>query len=727
MLEIGTTMFVNIIPLTIISINIFFLHINVIIYETKSGHIMRKLLYLLLFIVVIMQIIAYFLYTSSGNDAITPYINNYLEGKNTNVKLKLLKLRLKPGKVALVGKINNNIDLVAKGDLSLLSREFNLTYVIDTNEIRTSSVKIKEHIKVKGKAVGNPDDMKIYGKGFAFGSEIDYDLQLVDSTPQNINLNMNKANLKNLLIVAGQKPYVSGMVSIQVNMSKLNPKKPEGDAKLKITNGVINSTIVKQEFGLMLPANTKLEADLGLKTNKKHVALNGNINTSLAKLIIDGGLYNIATNNLFSNYQLSIFDMSQLRGITNSSLRGPILLKGSLTKRRNHFKIDGNSVSLGGYTEFEYQDDKLEAKLTDVRVPILLKKFSQPDYLLGKLSATINFESLSKTKGTISAVNVGELNTKLIKKMFNIDLGSKFALNSGLKAKIDNQLIVTNFAAKSTMANLKGNNLQYDLSTGYLSLGYAISIPKMSSLQSLTGKRYKGKMNVSGEIKKDQILFVNGIANELDGSIKFELEDNKLVAHAEGISAAKVAKMLDYPQIFEASSIADFTYDMQTSSGKLDAVLGNARALPTKLTGLIKTALGEDLTAEQFNNSKLAATLSKDYIDFTLNARSKQSYISIKNARINKKTDTIMAKLDMDLHNKDIQATIKGNIKRPKVSLDGSNYLADKVKEKIMEHKEVNRITQKVEVEKDRLQDQLNERLGKKHSEKIKNFIDGLF
>ncbi len=688
---------------------------------------MRKLLYPLLFIVIILQVLAYLAYTASGNDMILPYLNHYLSQNSNELKIRLTKLRLHPGKIAFVAKINNDIDMVAKGDLSLLTQAFDLKYVIDADKIQTEGLSIEEHVKLKGKAAGEPNDMQIFGKGDAFGSRINYTLQLIDKKPKNITLDMGRANLKNILIVSGHKPYASGLLSLHINMPKLNPKNPSGTAKLKIEKGVLNSQLIKKEFDIEIPPKTKLSMLIKAKAIKKHISANGLLKTSIGNIDFDGGLYALATKNIYTNYKLQVADMNKLKSLTGTSLTGKMLVTGSISQKHGVLAIDGKSNSFSGNTSFEYENNKLKAKLVDVTPEILLAKLGQPKYLLGKLNATINFDSLADKSGTITASSIGELDTKVVKKNFDINLGDKFALNSGLKAKINNKLIAANFVVKSNMATLKGINLQYDTSTTAMAMNYALAIPDLQMIKALTNDDYRGQLNIVGNIKKGKDLLIKGKTSDLGGETEFELINDILTAQAKDASAKKVAYMLNYPQIFEANIQADLLYNTSVQKGQVEATLNNARMLPSQLTVVVKNTLGENLEAENFNSTELLAHLNKKFIDFNIDAHSTESYIVIKDARITKKSKHIDAKLDMKLHGKDIQAGISGNINRPKVKLEGSSYLVKRVKEKVLEQKEVKKIKKKIQQETGNLQEKLNEELSKKHGDKIKSLIDRLF
>ena len=170
---------------------------------------MRFFIIIFLILVLFVEGLLFLVFTSKGNDILLPYINIYLKDSVPSVKMEVIQLRIKPSKIGILAKVNDSINIKAKGSFSILRQDFNVNYSIDTKEIKTPTVSIKEHINITGNAQGNQKNIKLGGKGLAFESDIDYDLSLIDNVPKNIKIDIEKANIKNLLVVAGQKPYAS--------------------------------------------------------------------------------------------------------------------------------------------------------------------------------------------------------------------------------------------------------------------------------------------------------------------------------------------------------------------------------------------------------------------------------------------------------------------------------------------------------------------------------------
>lgn len=170
---------------------------------------MRTIIIIFLLLALLLQGLLFLIFTSSGNNIILPYLNSYLAKKTPQVKIEIKKFRLRPDSISMTSKINDTIELRAQGNIDLFSQQFDINYTLDTNEIKTPTLSIKKRIKIFGTAKGNMNDMQIYGNGFALDSTIRYKLSLLNNYPKDIQIAIKDANLKSLLVLAGQKPYSS--------------------------------------------------------------------------------------------------------------------------------------------------------------------------------------------------------------------------------------------------------------------------------------------------------------------------------------------------------------------------------------------------------------------------------------------------------------------------------------------------------------------------------------
>lgn len=644
---------------------------------------MRIIIILFLFVALVLEGLSLLAFTGSGNSILLPYINSYLAKNVPQAKVEVIKFRLKPSSIGVVAKVNDSIDVRAKGDISILSQTFDIDYVIDAQEIKTPTFSLKEHINIKGNAKGDPDDMRIHGDGIAFDSTIKYGLTLLKQNPQNIQIDIDGANIKSLLAVAGQKPYSTGRLSLHANMPTFAPLNPKVDATLDVAQGILNRKLLAHDFNITLPKENRYTTHWKIKTKDARVTFDGNLDSSLGKLAVDNGKYHVLSNTMAGAYHLQIPKLENLASLTNAPLRGELTVDGEVSLKENKPTVTGITHSVGGKSSFAYKGDTLKVTLDQISNAKLLYKVGQPTYLAGTTTGSANLTSLKNLSGNFDLTTKGAANTKTIKKEMEIDLGNKFYIANRLKGTIKNSKVLAKLSTNTSMANMKMPNISYDIPTATLVSSYTLNIPDMGKLEPVVGRKFKGSMKIDGEIKKAKSLLVTGHGKEFGGTIDFKLRDEHLDADVQGVTVSKVMAMLDYPQVLEALSKAKVKYNTKTSSGSIYATLDNAKILPSKLTALLKQFGIIDLGKERFNNSKFSAKMSKKMIDFNLDARSKNSYLTLNHGKLTKSSGALNAKVNLKIKGKDLQATIGGTIDHPKLSLDGSKYLQDKAKAKI--------------------------------------------
>ena len=677
---------------------------------------MRLIIIFILCLVLLAEGILFILFTAPGNDMLLPFINRYLTHKIPQAKIEITKLRFNPSTIGVIAKVNDTVDVRAKGDINLLAQIFDINYTLDTQMIKTPALTIKEHINIRGNAKGSAEDMHIAGNGLAFKSKIRYTLSLLKQYPKDIKIDISDADLRSLLLVANQPAYATGHLTVHADMPDFTPLNPQINAVLGIKDGVIDNKRIAKDFGITLPAKTTYQTDFVIKTQNRHVTFDGNINSSLANLALKDGTYQLLSNTLHAQYQLNVPKLQKLSILTQTPLQGKFVLGGTLSLKNNIPTVTGSTKSFGGKTVFNYHADTLTASLSHIRNATLLRKLGQPAYLSGNSTINLKLSSIKNLTGFFETQTVGTLNKKVTKKAWGLDLGKKFTLNTHIKGTLKNQKLTATMISKTTMANIKATPITLDLKSTVLAANYLVDIPDMGNLQPLTTKRFKGKIRINGTLKKAKDLLVTGHGKEFGGAIDFTLKNNLFNADVTGVTVSKVMTMLDYPQVLEAISKAKVHYNTTSSAGTLHATLDNAKILPNKLTKLLKQFRIIDLTKERFNNSTFDAKITKKLIDFTLDARNKNNFFIIKNGKLNKKSGAINAKVDMKIKGKDLQATIRGTTDNPKVSLDGSKYLQEKVKEKILKSKIGEKFKKKLE-----------KKLKGKTGSKIKDLVKGMF
>ncbi len=644
---------------------------------------MKKIVILLLLIATFFGSILFLAFTSSGNRFALPYINDQLKENVQGAKVELLKLSLKPGFVTVVAKVNDSVDVIAKGPVDLFDKSFDLTYTLDAQKIETQAFKIDKALHIQGKATGSVEEMHITGKGKAFASDINYDLNLHENQPQNIKFSLQDASIAEILAIAGEKQYAKGHMSIHVDMPTLDSNQPRGEANLKIKDAVIDAAMLKQEHNISLPANTSLQANITARAEGEMILAKGNIVTALASLTLSDTRYHIQTQKLDTGYQLDIPEMAKLKGVVPVPLAGKLAMTGNIALDGESVNATGVTHSLGGEGSFHYENDTLTAKLKEVEVDKVLKMITEPGYAKGKLSANIDLKSIKNLSGTFDLKSSGRTEHSVVKKELDVNLGKQFDYTMLASGKIKGEKIYAKTTLDTTMGKLTMPDIVYAIAPGALHSSYHLNIPDLRKLQPLTDKQYIGNMDFKGELSKEKDLIITGEGKEFDGSVEFKLVNEKIRADVHGATVSKVMHMLGYPQVLEALSEAKVDYNFATQRGQVDAKLDSARILPNQLTILLKQILQIDLTRENYNQATFVSTMTPTQFNFDFIAQNPISHIKIIDGILEKKSEQINASMDMRYKDKELKAKITGTLKRPKVALDTSALIKSKLDEKV--------------------------------------------
>ncbi|HEO97738.1 MAG TPA: hypothetical protein ENO02_00350 [Epsilonproteobacteria bacterium] len=644
---------------------------------------MNKILIFMLLVAALLGGAFFLAFTPSGNALFLPYLNGYLKENIEGARVELLKFSLSPGSLSAVAKINDSVDLVAQGPVDLWDQSFDLSYTLDAQKIEAKALPIDKALHIRGKAKGRMEDMHITGSGEAFESDIRYDLNLRENQPQNITLSLKDASIAQMLLIAGQKPYAKGRMSIDVNMPTLDPEHPRGEARLQIKDALVDAALLRAQHNISLPSDTAFGADLTARAEGETLLAEGEIVTSLATLALSETRYHLKSQKLNTAYQLDIPDMAKLKNIVQAPLAGKLAMAGNLALEGERVDATGITHSLGGEGRFRYRNDTLSASLKGAEAAKVLAMIGEPRYLSGKLSGTVELDSVEKLSGKFDFRSKGEAQREVVKKAFDIDSGKEFGYDMAASGKIKDKKVYTQTTVDTTMGKLSMPDMVYAIMPGSLRSSYHLYIPDLGKLQSLTGKQYRGDMDFKGELRKEKDLVITGEGKEFDGSVEYKLVNERINADVHGATVSKVMYMLGYPQVLEALSEAKIEYNFATERGKVDAKLDSARILPNQLTMLLKQVLQIDLTRERYNQATFVSTISPAQFDFDFIAQNPVSHIKILDGILEKKSERITASVDMRYKDKDLKAKIAGTLNRPKVTLDTSSFIKTKLDSKM--------------------------------------------
>ena len=664
---------------------------------------MRKI-FIVLFVLLIS--FSFFTFHDKGNSFLKPYFATYLESKlvaDMQVDVRHLKIDL--NHVEFKAVLNNLVHIDAQGELSLFSQTLDLDYVLQSNEL-------KNKIDINGMIKGTFSNLDIQGGGAIVQSKVNYTLHLKDDLFNHIKVQINKADVASLLALIGEEPYAIGKIDLNVNLKKMKQQAINAKPQILLYGITLNEKVFKQKFGIDLPSDTVLTAKLNAKFAAKIFQVNGVVKSDLATLHLSKTYYNRKTKELSSDYKLLIPRLSKFVG--KQKLRGKLEVVGAFQRKNAEVCLSGKSEDLGGRMVFDLKGNRLDAHMNGVDIEKLLLLFGKKPYVRGKIIADIELDDFKKREGifTFKTKDVKTIHSALSKAL-NLDFGEDVYFSLNAKGDISSKLINMEAKLDSDIFEYSSSDIKYDFSKKVLNSTYSMYIPRLSKLDSLTGKTLKGELRIKGELNYKNDMLMTGNSKNLGGNIDFKLKSKKLSAKIKNISLEKLMSVLDYPQVFKAKLVGDFNYDLATSSGRFNSKLNEAELLSTYLIQVIKNIRGVDLRDKRYVQTYFNATFQKNLVDINFKAQGKRVRLSIPSGQINKLSNQINAYYKVKVDNKDLEGSITGDIANPEITLDSSKYIQNNIMSVIEESLNPSKVG--------------GFGMGHKEGNVMKNMMDGFF
>jgi hypothetical protein len=256
-----------------------------------------------------------------------------------------------------------------------------------------TKTKLKGDIKVQGSLSGDKNDALLNIKSDLANSDTNLDIKLLKFQPVSINGKIRKLQLSQILYMLNQPSYLKkGSLDMVLDIKSLEKENYKGDITTTLSNGVINSRTVEKEFKQKLPKNTSFFSKLQTKLDKTKALTTGEINSSIADIMIKDLVYDLKNSSLDTKGSLSIQNLSKLEPLTKQKLRGnlKIDIKSTIDKDT---KARANSNLLGGNFSSDTLNEKTDISLKNIDVKSLLYMLYYPQVYNGKANGTINIDT----------------------------------------------------------------------------------------------------------------------------------------------------------------------------------------------------------------------------------------------------------------------------------------------------------------------------------------------
>ncbi len=375
---------------------------------------MKKLFFGLTFLIILIVVGLYgILFTSFGNSFVASLIEKKVNEGQTQVNLKVKDFKLSTSELIFKATIDDNSIINIGGDIAILPVSFNLAYDINIKDLsklqNVTKQKLNGSFSTKGIIKGDKDLAKIAGLSKFASSDTKYDINLVEFKPSNIFFSIKNAKIDELLYTVDKPKYASGLISIEGTIKNADVKNLDGKIVTKISNGLVNNTLVNKDFNQKLSNILKFKGEAVTNLVKTQAVSMATIETSMANLDIKKAVFDLSDNSFKSDYLVSVANLSNLYDVTQTKMRGNLALTGKIKQDKQGLYVDGVSEIFGGKLDFNLLNDNFKANIKDIEVKSLLHMMYYPEIFKSKSDVNVDYNLATK---------VGKVDGKLINGQF---------------------------------------------------------------------------------------------------------------------------------------------------------------------------------------------------------------------------------------------------------------------------------------------------------------------
>ena len=241
----------------------------------------------------------------------------------------------------------------------------------------------------------------------------------------------------------------------------------------------------------------------------------------------------------------------------------------------------------------------------------------------------------------------------------------------------------------------------YDSNTKAFKTNYTLDIPDLKKWHKVIDRKLYGPLKLNGVWSKEKVRSVTGETNTLGGNISYKVVGDALNSTIDNVPLDNILALLGHKKNFLGKAFGKGKYNLKQKSGVVDIDIKEFKIKPSPTTNTIKMLIGKDPTRVIFDSTKFHADIKGKVTEYSLHAVGTRSSIDILDGRIDKIKNTNTAKFTFVYEKYTVHGKIKGSIDNPKVTVDTSAILKDKIDEE--------------------LQDQIEKALGGKAGEFLKN------
>lgn len=701
---------------------------------------MKKVFVFLLGSIAVLVVVAcVLLFTQFGNDILKPHIQKQIDKYSpVSAKLEVFKLRFSEFSIEI--NALENIVVSANGTYSLFSQSIdgilNILVKHPQNIAELSAVQLNENFLIENIIRGKFSDFSIFTKSSLAGGHIDINTRIADFTPAKILADISDLRLEALLNLFGQKPYVSGIFNLKADIVGDRKLNFTGKANAEIIKAKFSEAIIQKDFNLKIPNTTDFVANLNASFDGREANHTFNFLSQIGNITSSGSTI-VAELKTNSNYNVNIKDLSPFSSIAGMPLRGSFRTEGKIQGSLKWLNIDGKSDFAQGNTAYSISLENLTkpkdalVSIQNLKIEDVLYTLYKPIYAKANLNAKIDLKQISNgISGSYTHKIQGEAQKSVLKKEFDLNPPNNIAFNHTTNATLEDGSGKLNASVNSDLASLDITDALFNAKDFSIKAPYKFIVSDLRKLAFVTSKELKGNILATGDIKyAESKLYADLNSDIFGGKLSAVLDRNIADIKMIDIKAAKVLDMLQYAQFFDTNVNGKIRYDIITQKGNIDFMTNSGHFTQNQLVSLLKNVLSFDMTQEIYDSIKIDGKIDRKVVNANLNATSKNTALTSKNAVIDFEKDAINAYLNLKINKDELGAKLTGKVGSPNISLDGAKA-AKTILNKVLGEKKVNEIQNKVDSAKEKVQENINkevEKAGEKVGKEVGKALKNLF
>lgn len=455
---------------------------------------------------------------------------------------------------------------VEKANINLNSSVINSDYKVFVKDLAKLEALINQKFNgsftTKGTANIDNGVIKVNGDADIFTSDTKYDIKVVNSKPQDINVTVNGAKIESLLNLVNQPIYAKGMMNINAKIKSADVKNLDGKVITTILESKVNNSVVNKNFNQKLKQPIVFKGDVVTDLNGTKATSKVDLDTTVTNLDMQKVVYDLEKAELISDYTINFTDLSKLYDITQQKMRGSAKLSGNIKQGKDLLSIDGITKLFGGDITFNLLNDEFKAKIDGVEVKDLTHMLYYPEIFTSKSNIDVNYNLASK-KGKVDG---NLINGQFIKNEFSdiINAFAKFDLTKEIYEKVElkseiNDNIINSFVDMSSKyTTIKVPSSTIDTKKNSVNALVQAKITKYSFDTKIKGSLSNPKVSVDTDaflkdkINKKTEKYKKKFEEKLQKKLGEEFKLDKLFNKAPNNNGSEPQKAASNEEIAEA-------------------------------------------------------------------------------------------------------------------------------------------------------------------------------